>query len=76
MIRATTPLPRRPAAEPELLDAMLSALRGLPPFTSQQAVTLLRFAGCQAPAVDIRMMLGPPYFRLLDRGWVCTWRIG
>ena len=75
MIRQTTPLPRRPSAEPELLDAMLEVLRNVPPFTSQQAVTLLRFAGCRAAAVDIRMMLCPPYFKLLDRGWVCTWRL-
>ena len=75
MIRATTRPPRRPAAEPELLDAMLAALRGVPPFSSQEAVRLLRFHGCRAAAVDIRMMLCPPYFRLIDRGWVCTWRL-
>lgn len=75
MIRAHTPLPRRPSAEPLLLDAMLRILRGRLPLTRERIVKLVR-AETGAAAVDIRMMLCPPYFKLVDRGWVCTWRIG
>jgi hypothetical protein len=74
MIRASTPVPRRPAAEAELLDAMLRILRGKRPLSSAQVVALVR-PRTGAAAVDIRMMLCPPYFKLLERGWVCTWRL-
>jgi hypothetical protein len=75
MIRKTTPLPRRPSAERVLLDKMLHLLRGKPPLTGDQVVRIVKPA-TGAAAVDIRMMLCPPYFRLVDGGWVCIWRIG
>lgn len=74
VIRATTPLPRRPRAEAELLDVMLRILRGRLPLTSERIVKLVR-PETGALAVDIRMMLRPPFFRLTDQGWVCTWRL-
>lgn len=81
MIRATTPLPRRPAAEAELLDDVLAVFRGRKSLPSSQVVRLVNqqrgmSARLPAAAVDIRLVLQPPYFRLLDSGqWRCLWEL-
>lgn len=78
MIRATTPLPKPPAAEkdPELLEAVLRAVRGSGPLTADTIVTRTKGLLPHASAHDIRMLLKPPYFELQSRGWVCRWHLG
>lgn len=80
MIRDTTPIQRRPRAESELLDVMLLLLKRKRPMTSGEIVTAVRHEfstlGLPVPlAVDIRLMLRPPYFRLTDTGWKCLWNL-
>lgn len=84
MLRATTPLPRRPSKEAELLDEVLAAFRrrGWKSATSGQVVRAVNFERSiadklPAAAVDVRLILAPPYFRLTDNGrWRCLWELG
>lgn len=78
MIRAYTPLPKPPSAErerPEIVDAMIRAVQGCGALSSSEIVVFTRAVLPQAKPHDIRMLLKPPYFRLTDAGWVCTWRL-
>jgi hypothetical protein len=78
MLRAHTPLPKRPAKEAELLDEVLAVFqpadrRRPPVLTSRQVVAAVRSRRPEALPIDIRLVLCPPYFQLTDRGWICKW---
>jgi hypothetical protein len=80
VIRDTTPTPRRPACEADLLDIMLTLLKRKPPMESESLGKLVKLEcerlGLPVPsAFDIRSMLRPPYFVLRDAGWECLWRL-
>lgn len=78
MIRDTTPLPRRPTAEAELLDEMLRLLQRRKPMWSGDIVKIVKQhakVDRKLNGIDIRMMLCPPYFRLEDQGWRCLWNL-
>lgn len=78
MIRSTTPLPRRPRAEAELLNEMLRLLSRCPPMWSGDIVNIVKKnarVNRKLNGIDIRMMLCPPYFRLEDQGWRCLWNL-
>lgn len=78
MIRETTALPRRPRAEPELLDEMLRLLQRRRPMYSGDIVKIVKkHAKLKSVpnGIDIRLMLCKPYFKLVDTGWICTFNL-
>ena len=76
MIRSTTPLPKPPAAEKDVLDPVLRIMSGRPAMTSDKIVAVVRQQHPHLAAVDIRLMLRRPYFDLEGRGWRCRWVLG
>jgi hypothetical protein len=79
MLRASTPLPKRPAHEAELLDEVLAVFAGGRHLNSAEVVRAVNhqraLAGrLPAAAVDVRLVLQPPYFQLQPSGrWKSTW---
>ena len=61
-----------------LLDEMIRLIARLPPMSSSDIARIV----CEhaelekrPTAIDVRLLLKPPYFRLVGRGWICRWKL-
>lgn len=72
MTEATRTKPRT------LLDEMIRLTTRLPPMSSSDIARIVCDHAQVTPRpkpIDVRLLLKPPYFRLVGRGWICRWNL-